>query len=138
MTPTTDDTQPDEASGRGVEAGPCLEPCPFCGESAGFGYVDDVASPDHGGHFVQCSNASCCGSVGLIYAAGDDPKPLLIEHWNRRAHPKPEGEAMREKVARIVAGIGPPFSVSVGPVTVARWERALAKADAILSLMEGR
>ena len=66
----------------GVEG---LKPCPFCGCEAEFSVVDDLTSPDYGGHFIQCKNALCCGSVGLIYAAGDDPKPLLAERWNRRA-----------------------------------------------------
>lgn len=58
--------------------------CPFCGGEGEFGYVDDVESPDHGGHFLQCTEAGCGASIGLIYNNGEDPKPLLAERWNRR------------------------------------------------------
>lgn len=61
-----------------------LEPCAHCGGEGVFGYVDDPESPDHGGHFLQCTEARCGSSVGLIYNNGEDPKPLLAERWNRR------------------------------------------------------
>lgn len=59
-----------------------LKPCPFCNGKAEFGEVTDRDSPDFGGHFISCE---CLACVGLIYANGDDPKPLLAEKWNRRA-----------------------------------------------------
>ena len=59
-------------------------PCPFCGSEPELGVVDDEDSQDHGGHFIQCTNQNCCGCIGLIFACGDDPKPLLVERWNQR------------------------------------------------------
>lgn len=62
-----------------------LRPCPFCGSPADFGVIEGEDHPDVGGHFVACTK--CDASVGLRYAHGDDPKPLLAEAWNRRAKP---------------------------------------------------
>lgn len=58
--------------------------CPFCGGYAVESQVDDQDSPDCGGHFIQCTEATCGASSALIFACGDDPKPLLRERWNRR------------------------------------------------------
>lgn len=57
-----------------------LKPCPFCGNEN-----VAIANECHdlsGGYFVACP--ACGGSTGLRYACGDDPRPLLIEQWNRR------------------------------------------------------
>jgi hypothetical protein len=69
-----------------------LLPCPFCGSEAHHGIVEQggESNPDFGGHFVQCTNENCYGCVGLRFACGDDPKPELVEAWNRRA---PDGGA---------------------------------------------
>jgi hypothetical protein len=61
-----------------------LLPCPFCGGDAEFGAVGGDGG-DAGGQFVQCTNAMCGASSALIFPCGDEPKPLLIEKWNRRA-----------------------------------------------------
>lgn len=57
-----------------------LKPCPFCGNEN-----VAIANECHdlsGGYFIACP--ACGGSTGLRYACGDDPRPLLIEQWNRR------------------------------------------------------
>jgi len=62
-----------------------LKPCPFCGnDDPQFGYIEDEGSPDNGGHFIQCTKIECGASIGLRFACGDDPRPLLAEQWNRR------------------------------------------------------
>lgn len=59
-----------------------LLPCPFCGCSKNIAMANE--KHDHsGGYFIACPR--CHGSTGLRYAMGDDPRPLLIEQWNRRA-----------------------------------------------------
>ena len=72
-----------------------LLPCPFCGGTARFGVVPlkrkfcgedtDVENIDHGGEYIECSNADCATSTMLIFPTMADAKPLLIEKWNRRA-----------------------------------------------------
>lgn len=62
-------------------------PCPFCGSEPEFGIVEgDPNGDDFGGHFMQCTNNRCAASVGLIFACGDDPQPLLVERWNARTN----------------------------------------------------
>lgn len=59
-----------------------LLPCPFCGNSTNIAMANE--KHDHsGGYFIACPE--CDASTGLRYACGDDPRPLLIEQWNRRA-----------------------------------------------------
>ena len=65
-----------------------LKPCPFCGGEAEFGEVENESDPNFGGRFVMCQNPLCEASSALIFACGDDPKPLLLERWNNR----PSGE----------------------------------------------
>ena len=62
-----------------------LKPCPFCGGAAEMGCVrsESGEEPNEGGYFIAC--LACDASTGLRFACGDDPKPLLIEQWNRRA-----------------------------------------------------
>ena len=63
-----------------------LLPCPFCGNAKSIA----VANEKHdlsGGYFIACP--SCYASTGLRYACGEDPRPLLVEQWNRRAQPAP-------------------------------------------------
>lgn len=76
-----------------------LLPCPFCGGGAMFHVVDDEGSQDHGGHFIACRG--CNASTGLRFACGDDPKPMLVEEWNRRATAAP---AQPDDLARRLAG----------------------------------
>lgn len=64
-----------------------LLPCPFCGGEGVFGNIEDENSPDNGGHFIQCTEGICAASTKLVFACGDDPKPLLAEAWNRRVAP---------------------------------------------------
>ena len=59
-----------------------LLPCPFCGNDKNIGMANE--NHDHsGGYFIACPE--CGASTSLRYALGDDPAPLLIEQWNRRA-----------------------------------------------------
>ena len=61
---------------------PPLLPCPFCGNKANIVMANE--KHDHsGGYFIACP--VCDASTGLRYAMGDDPRPLLVEQWNRRA-----------------------------------------------------
>jgi hypothetical protein len=60
-------------------------PCPFCGGEPELGVCEDENSQDFGGHFIQCTNGRCMASIGLIFACGDEPDPLLVERWNERA-----------------------------------------------------
>lgn len=60
---------------------PDLLPCPFCGS-------DKVATKNEhtdlsGGYYIECS--ACLASTGLRFACGEDPRPMLVEQWNRRA-----------------------------------------------------
>jgi hypothetical protein len=67
-----------------------LAPCPFCGNTGGIGVANE--NPDNsGGYFIACPK--CDASTGLRYACGDDPVPLLVEQWNRRAQPAPDEPA---------------------------------------------
>lgn len=64
-----------------------LKPCPFCGSDAEFDAVASVdGEPNAGGMFVQCLGCQVCSR--LIFPCGDDPKPLLLDAWNRRVGPK--------------------------------------------------
>ena len=59
-----------------------LLPCPFCGNDKN----TEIANERHdhsGGYFIDCPE--CHASTGLRFALGDDPRPLIIEQWNRRA-----------------------------------------------------
>lgn len=62
-----------------------LKPCPFCGGAAEMDCVrsESGEDPNEGGYFIAC--LACDASTGMRFACGDDPKPLLIEQWNRRA-----------------------------------------------------
>lgn len=61
-------------------------PCPFCGNSKNIAMVNE--KHDHsGGYFIACPE--CMASTGLRYAMGEDPRPLLVEQWNRRAATQP-------------------------------------------------
>ena len=57
----------------------------------------------------------------------------MVEAWSPLPSPQPSGET-RDAVARVLEPWGPP-QPGRGPVTVRRWEDALAKADAILALL---
>ena len=60
-----------------------LLPCPFCGNSKGLAVANENPQDLSGGYFIACP--SCDASTGLRFACGEDPIPLLIEQWNRRA-----------------------------------------------------
>lgn len=66
-----------------------LKPCPFCGGAAEMDCVRSEAGddPNEGGYFVACLACDC--STGLRFACGEDPRPLLIETWNRRTVQEP-------------------------------------------------
>lgn len=62
-----------------------LKPCPFCGsEAEGCTIPAEQEDVGAGAMFVQCTNSQCMASSALIYPLMDDPKPLLLERWNRR------------------------------------------------------
>lgn len=60
-----------------------LLPCPFCGNYDGLAVANENPHDLSGGYFIACP--SCDASTGLRFACGEDPTPLLIEQWNRRA-----------------------------------------------------
>lgn len=67
-----------------------LLPCPFCGNAKNIAVVNE--KHDHsGGYYIACP--VCNASTGIRFACGEDPAPLLIEHWNRRAPSSPATEA---------------------------------------------
>lgn len=70
-----------------------LLPCPFCGNSKNIAMTNE--KHDHsGGYFIACP--VCDASTALVYACGDDPRPILVDKWNRRAHlAEPQGDAGR-------------------------------------------
>lgn len=57
-----------------------LMPCPFCGGTPFFGEVPK--GDDFGGQYIECEE--CHAATCLVFACMDDPKPKLIELWNRR------------------------------------------------------
>lgn len=68
------------------EAAGELLPCPFCGgEAERFGPMGDHEPMNAGGYVIQCRKCSCSSAV--MFPCGDDPIPLLIEAWNKRATP---------------------------------------------------
>jgi hypothetical protein len=75
--------------------------CPFCGNEAFFGEVGGEGE-DAGGHFIQCTADACGASTKLIFACGEDPKPLLLERWNRRADRPTSSDGSVEAVARAI------------------------------------
>lgn len=60
-----------------------LLPCPFCGGKPEQFCIDDEGDENYGGHGIQCTK--CGASTNLRFACGDDPVPLQVEAWNRRA-----------------------------------------------------
>lgn len=75
-----------------------LKPCPFCGNDRNIALTNE--KHDHsGGYFIACPE--CDASTGLRYAMGDDPRPLLIEAWNRRAQPTQAVPLTTEQVMEI-------------------------------------
>jgi hypothetical protein len=72
-----------------------LLPCPCCGAPAHFFKIDDTDSRDHGGEGICCGRSDLCLTTGLMFACGEDVKPMLAETWNRRAAQQPvqEGDA---------------------------------------------
>jgi hypothetical protein len=77
-----------------------LLPCPFCGSPAEFGSVNEPGCSDHGGHFIQCTNGRCLATTCMRFDCGDDPKPLLVEQWNRRDRTMVVGADIIEKLTR--------------------------------------
>jgi hypothetical protein len=92
-----------------VSTGAGLLPCPFCGSEALLGIVTEggEANPDFGGHFVQCNNERCHGCMGLRFACGDDPRPALVDAWNKRATPEPAGDLV-ETIAKAMMAVSRP------------------------------
>ena len=78
-----------------------IKACPFCGCDAEYGHIDANDHPDCGGHYIQCTNASCEASTNLRFAAGDDPRPLLAEQWNMRWR-QAQAPVIAEEVVRRV------------------------------------
>lgn len=61
-----------------------LKPCPFCGGNAVFDH------DDNGWNWIVCE--ACQASTNALVSAMDDCKPILAEHWNRRATPTPHAD----------------------------------------------
>ena len=59
-----------------------LLPCPFCDGTA---EICEAAECGPDAYVVACLNRLCLASSAVIFAHGDDPRPLLMERWNRRA-----------------------------------------------------
>ena len=54
-----------------------LLPCPFCGGTA------EIVEVETGAVVAECQD--CKASSAMHYACGDNPVPMLLEKWNRRA-----------------------------------------------------
>jgi hypothetical protein len=62
-----------------------LLPCPFCGGSAEFNVIEgEDDAPNAGGLFIECLNPLCQASSALMFPNGEDPRPILLERWNKR------------------------------------------------------
>lgn len=61
-----------------------LLPCAHCGSPATFMKVERE-SISQGGEYIDCTNKGCGATSVLMFATGEDVKPLLAERWNRRA-----------------------------------------------------
>ena len=59
-----------------------LKSCPFCGGTAEFGECADADEQNAGGHFIACR--VCGASTALVFACMDDPRPALVDRWNKR------------------------------------------------------
>ena len=73
-----------------------VKPCANCGHGGEYQQQSD------GGYFIECTNPMCGMSTCLMYACGEDPKPILMEKWNRRvawarSTPAPEGKGVAER-----------------------------------------
>jgi len=62
-----------------------LLPCAHCGSPAAFMQVDRRLSVNQRGEYIDCTNKACGATSALMFAIGEDAKPLLAERWNRRA-----------------------------------------------------
>lgn len=58
-------------------------PCPCCGSSAAYCETPDDSEDDRA-HYIECTNPGCQLTTPLVYADEDDPKPHLLDKWNRR------------------------------------------------------
>ena len=54
------------------------KPCPCCGSPAYFRMCED------GGYYIECNNRQCQLTTKIVFACGEDPKPRLLEMWNKR------------------------------------------------------
>ena len=61
-----------------------LLPCAHCGSPATFMTVERE-SINQGGEYIDCTNKECGATSVLMFATGEDVKPLLAERWNKRA-----------------------------------------------------
>ena len=70
-----------------------LKPCPCCGSGAYFDMVENDGLIDGraGGWFVECINPECRLTTQLMFATGDDPRPILREIWNKRHNALAQG-----------------------------------------------
>lgn len=105
-----------------------LLPCAHCGS-------DKVAlrnqDPDYlsGGYYIECQK--CGASTGLRFACGEDPKPLLVEQWNRRALPaglEPVGYAHAGNLANIGDGYAYLYPEQVAGLSVPLYTSAQVRA----------
>jgi Lar family restriction alleviation protein len=67
-----------------------LNPCPFCGGSAGFKTASSLFGNElaHSGYFIECDGCGCRSkTVDYWGNQGGDSLNTLTTHWNRRALP---------------------------------------------------
>ena len=61
-----------------------LKSCAHCGGEAEFGQVPHQPETENsGGVFVEC--LQCGATTRLVFPCVEDPRPILLEIWNRRA-----------------------------------------------------
>jgi|GEM_PF-1706002 len=61
-----------------------LLPCAHCGSPAEFMKVERE-NTSQGGEYIDCTNKACGATSVLMFALGEDVKPLLADRWNLRA-----------------------------------------------------
>lgn len=71
-----------------------LKPCPFCGSDTEL--IDAPEPMNEGCVVVECTK--CHASTCVSYAVKDDPRPVVIDAWNRR-HEDAELSRLRTELA---------------------------------------
>lgn len=60
------------------------KPCPCCGSPADFGMYGGTDNLGGGAYYIECNDPRCGMTTPLIFPCGEDPKPRLLEIWNKR------------------------------------------------------